>query len=80
MKHREWGYLIIGGGDDPWELVVEKDCADVVEVSVQGKETAALLPVPDFDLVVVAARDKERLVRVEINASHGAYLHITIRI
>jgi hypothetical protein len=64
--------LIIGGGEDPGEFVVKKDGADVVQVSVESKETALELPVPDFDFVVVSTRDKERLGGMKVHASHGA--------
>lgn len=57
---------------------MEKYGSNVVQMPVQRKETAPLFPVPDFDLVVVTARDKERLVGMEINSSNGA-CHVLLK-
>jgi hypothetical protein len=43
--------------------VVEEDGADVVEMAVEGEETAAGLVRPDLDLVVVTTRHEEGLRR-----------------
>lgn len=40
---------------------MEKDGADIVEMASEGEKTAPLLPVPDFDLEVVATADKQGL-------------------
>ncbi len=50
--------------------MVEEDCSHIVQMPVQGKQTSARLVRPDLDLVVVAARHKERLRVMEIDASH----------
>lgn len=42
-------------------------------MAVQGEETAASFVVPDFDLVVIAARDEQRLSGVERDASYRSY-------
>lgn len=33
--------LIVGAGNDPWELVVEEDGAYVVEMAVESKQTSS---------------------------------------
>lgn len=53
--------LVVTRGDNPGELVVEEDGPDVVEMAVQGEQTAAGLVRPDLDLVVVTARYKQGL-------------------
>ena len=51
---------------------MELDRADVVEVAEQREQAAAQLVRPDLDAVVVAARGKERLRGVEVDAADGA--------
>ena len=53
--------LVVAGADDPGELVVEEDGADIVEMAVQSEEATAGLVRPDLDLVVVTARDEKGL-------------------
>lgn len=48
------------------------DSADVVEVPQQREEAAPLLVVPHLDFVVVAARHKEGLGGVKVDAAHRA--------
>ena len=50
--------------------LMEEGCPDVVEMAKESKQTPLLLVVPNLDLVVVAPRDKQRLVGVKINASN----------
>ena len=66
--------LIVRGADYPRVFVVEKCGAYVVQVAEQREQALALLVVPHFDFVVVAARHKQRLLTVKRNASHWAYL------
>jgi hypothetical protein len=51
---------------------VEKDGANVVQVTVERKETAPLLVVPHFDLVVVSTRYKNRLGWMKGDTAYGA--------
>jgi hypothetical protein len=64
--------LVIGRRDDPGKFMVEENGAHVVQVTVQGKQTPPSLGAPDFDLVVVASRNKQGLGRVEIDSSNGS--------
>ena len=50
--------------------MVEEDSADIVEMAVQGEETATSLKRPDLDLVVVTTRYEEGLRLVEVDASY----------
>jgi hypothetical protein len=50
--------------------MVEEDSSDIVQMSVECKETSPSLVGPDFDLVVVCTRHKERLGLVEVNATN----------
>ena len=54
--------------------MVKEDGANVVQVAVEGEQAAALFPVPNLYLVVVSTRDKERLGRMKMNASHRTYV------
>jgi len=56
--------LVVAGADDPGELVVEEYGSDIVEMAVQGEQAPPSLVGPDFDLIVVASRHKERLQRI----------------
>lgn len=49
--------------------MVEEGCPDVVQMSEEGKDALLLLVVPDFDLVIVTAGDKERLILMEGDSS-----------
>ena len=60
--------LIIGTRKDPWQLVVEEDRANIVQMAVEREQTPPTLVGPYFDLVVVPSRYKQRLCLVEINA------------
>ena len=57
-------------------LVVELDGPDVVQVPHQGEEALALLVVPDLDLVVVAARHKQRLRLVKLHPADRALVFV----
>lgn len=52
--------------------MVEEDGADIVEMAIQGEETSSCLQRPDLDLVVVSARDKQRLGLVEVDTPDWA--------
>lgn len=43
----------------------------IVQVAVQGKETPPGLIRPDFDFVIISARNEKRLGLVEVNTSDG---------
>ena len=62
--------LIVGGRDDPWQLVVEENGPNVVQVAIEREEAPPGLVAPHLDLVVVASRDEERLGLVEIDTSN----------
>ena len=62
--------LVVGTGDDPWQLMVEENGSHIIQMSVQSEKTAPRLIRPYFDLVVVASRDEERLGLVEIDTSN----------
>lgn len=64
--------LVVTSTNNPRELVVEEDGANVVQVAVKGKEAAPSLERPDLDLVVVTARYEERLWGICV--SYGRYL------
>jgi hypothetical protein len=62
--------LIIGGRQDPRELMVEENGANVIEMTVQCEKTSSRLVGPDFDLVVVTTRYEKRLRFMEVDASN----------
>ena len=49
---------------------MEEDGAHIVQVAVEGKETSPRLVRPDFDFVVITARNEQWLCFVEIDASY----------
>lgn len=51
---------------------MEEDCADVVKMAIEGEQTSSCLVVPDLDLVVIAARNEQRLCLVEVDSSNWA--------
>ena len=57
-SYRHDALTVVGTAHYPWQLVVEEDCSDIVQMAVQGEETAASLVRPDLDLIVVASRDE----------------------
>jgi hypothetical protein len=63
--------LIVRRGDYPGEIVVELNCAHVVDVSVQCKHTFLGLIAPHFDKVVIASRNKHGLGIMKIDAAYG---------
>ena len=64
--------LIVGGRQDPWELVVEENGADVVKVAVEREKAATCLVRPNLDLVVIATGDEQGLSLVKVDASNGS--------
>lgn len=49
--------------------MVEENSSDIVQMTVQREQTPPGLVRPDLDLVVVTARDEERLGVVEVDSS-----------
>jgi hypothetical protein len=54
--------------------MVEKHRSNVVQMAVEGEETAPSGEGPDFDLVVVSSGYEERLGAMEIYASHRSIM------
>ena len=50
--------------------MVKEDCAYIVQVAIEGKETSPALVRPDLDFVIIPTRDEEGLSFVEVNASN----------
>ena len=50
--------------------MMEKDCPDIIQVSIQSEETAPRLQRPNFDLIVVSSRYEKWLSFMEIYASN----------
>ena len=70
--------LIVAGRDDPRVFVVEKRRSNVIQMSQQGEQTLSVLVIPDFDLVIVATADEERLGLVEMDASDGPVVFVEL--
>ena len=62
--------LVIRAGQYPWQFMVKEDCAYIVQVAIEGKETSPALVRPDLDFVIIPTRDEEGLSFVEVNASN----------
>ena len=50
--------------------MVEKDCANIIQMSIQGKQTSPSLIGPDLDLVIVSTGNEEGLCLVEVDSSY----------
>lgn len=50
--------------------MVKEDGSDVVEMAVEGEKATSSLVRPDFNLVVVTARDEKRLCLVEVDTTN----------
>lgn len=61
--------LIIGRRENPRKLMMKEDSSNIIEMAVQCKEASSGLVWPDFNLVIIAARDEERLCFVKIDAA-----------
>jgi len=55
---------IVGAADYPRQFVVEEDGSNIVQVAVEGEQTAPGLIGPDLDLVVITTGDKPVSVSV----------------
>jgi len=68
--------LVVGAGKDPGQLMVEENSTNVVKVTIERKKTPPRLMRPDFDLVVVAPRNEQRLRIMEINAPYWSIMFL----
>jgi hypothetical protein len=66
--------LVVAGGEDPGELVVEKGRSDVVDVPLEGEQTALLLVVPNLDQTVVASGYEEWELGVEVDTARWTFV------
>ena len=57
---------------------MEHSGPDVVKMTQQREDAASLLVIPHFDLIIVSARDKKRLLFVEIHSSHGSIVLVKL--
>lgn len=53
---------------------MKEDCAHIVQMAIQCEKTSPRLIRPDFDFIVVPARDKERLCFVKVDPSDRAVM------
>lgn len=64
--------LVVGTRDNPRKLMMKEDCANIIQMSIQGKKTSASLIGPDLDLVIVSPRNEEGLCLVKVYSSNRA--------
>lgn len=50
--------------------MVKEDCTNVIQMSIQRKQTSACLIRPDFDLVIISTGHEEGLCLVEVNSAN----------
>jgi hypothetical protein len=55
---------------------MEEDGSDVVEMAVEGEEASSSLVRPDFDLVIVTARDEKRLCLMKVDTTDGTIVFL----
>lgn len=54
-----------------------KHCGpDVIQVSQKSKDTSPLFIVPNFNLIIISARNKQRLLIMETYSSNGSVVFI----
>ena len=66
--------LIITAGQDPRELFVEESCSDIINMTFENKITSFLFIVPDSYLSLISTRDKEREMRMKVDASNWIFM------
>lgn len=69
--------LIIRRTQNPWELRrirMELNRSDVVQVTQKSEKTSPQFVVPNLNLVVVTARNNQRLVRMKVNSTYWAFV------
>lgn len=59
--------LVVRARQNPGQLVVEENRANIVQMAIEGEEAPPTLVRPDFDLVVIPPRYEQRLSLVEID-------------
>ena len=62
--------LIVAGGDNPGQVVMELHSADVVNVTVECEHTLFGLVAPNLNQVVVTSGNKHRLGFVEVYTTY----------
>lgn len=63
-------YLVIGSGHDPRAFMVKVHSSNVVQMADERKQTPSQFEVEHLDLIIITPRNKQRLRRVEVHASH----------
>jgi hypothetical protein len=51
--------------------MMEEDGSNIIEMAIEGEKASSGLVRPDFDLVIVTARDEKRLCLVEVDTTDG---------
>jgi len=62
--------LVVTGGNNPRQFVVELDSAYVVDVSVKREHALLGFIAPNLDQVVITSRHEHRLGVVEVDATY----------
>lgn len=70
--------LIVRRAEDPRIFVMEHGGPDVIQVTDKREDTPSLFVVPNFDLVIVAAGNEQRLLIVEAYAAHGTVVLVEL--
>ena len=50
--------LVITGWENPWKLIMEEYCSDIVDMTLQYKITSFLFVVPDTDISIITSRNE----------------------
>jgi len=51
--------------------MMEEDSSNIIEMAIEGEKASSGLVRPDFDLVIVTARDEKRLCLMEVDTTDG---------
>jgi hypothetical protein len=58
--------------------MMKKCCANIIQVTKQCKKTSPQFVIPNLNLIVIASRDKQWLLLMEVNASHWTIMFIKL--
>lgn len=62
--------LVVGTRDNPRKFMMKENCANIIQMSIQGKKTSASLIGPDLDLIIVSPRNEEGLCLVKVYSAN----------
>lgn len=56
--------------------MMEKRCTDIIQVPEQCEQAAPKFVIPNLNLIIIASRDEQWLLLMEVNATHWTIMFI----